>query len=68
MASMEYRRWLKEAVKFAERAGWIVKQDGHYKFTSPSGKVVVCSATPRNNDFAVTTAKRRFKHAGLQLS
>lgn len=68
MASMEYQRWIKQAMKYAERAGWIVTTNGHIKFTSPTGTVVVCCSTPRNNTFAVTVAKRRFKHAGLELA
>lgn len=37
---------MKEVIKAAERSGWTVQINGHYKFKSPEGKVVCCSYSP----------------------
>ena len=61
----DYKRWIRDMMKVAERAGWIVKTNGHIKFRSPDGQTIVCSVSPRNPTGAMLCARRLFKIAGL---
>jgi hypothetical protein len=63
---VSYRRWLKDAIRVAERAGWTVRRNGHVHFTSPDGARVSCSWSP-SCQFAWIKVTRDLRRAGLAL-
>lgn len=62
----DYRRWIKQVISWAEKTGWKVEINGHIKFRSPEGKMVVCSATPRN-PHTIHNVRRDFRRIGYEI-
>lgn len=62
----DYQRWIRQVIKFCKNMGWIVQQNGHLKFKSPDGKVIVCSVSPKNA-WAMHNVRRDFKKIGVIL-
>ena len=61
-----YQRWLKDVSKQLERDGWAVTVNGHWKFRSPTGQVVCCSASPKN-PLAFRNVTRDLKRVGVTV-
>lgn len=56
----DFRKWLKDMIRIAEKAGWTVTVNKHVKFKSPDGKIVCCSSTPRHHE-AIHWVRRDLK-------
>ncbi len=63
----DYQRWIKRVRKQATTLGWEVSVNGHIKFRSPAGQVVVCSASPRN-PHTIHNVRRDLLRAGFDLA
>jgi predicted RNA binding protein YcfA (HicA-like mRNA interferase family) len=64
----DYQRWIRQVAKVAEKAGWTVLQNGHFKFRSPDGKVVVASFSPKSSERTILNVRRDLKLAGLAVA
>lgn len=64
----DYHRWLKRLVSVARKQGWSVEQNRHVKLTSPEGRVVCCSVSPRNGTQVRLSVMRDLTRVGFDTT